>query len=94
MAQKPKKEFYVSWIVKNTGTKTWSNNGIDFVFDGGYHTEQRPIQDLPRSVVPGKSIELKVLLIAPERPDTYNVIWSLRVGQTKFCHMKIVFTVK
>ncbi|MCC7117632.1 MAG: hypothetical protein IT310_03825 [Anaerolineales bacterium] len=90
---KPGKDFYVTWTVKNVGTKEWWNNGIDFIYDGGYRTEQRAIQDLPKTVYPGGSVTLKVLLIAPKRPDSYNVIWALRVGNKSFCHLKITFKV-
>lgn len=91
--QKPGKDFYVTWTVMNTGTKTWSNNGIDFVFESGYRTEQRQLQDLPRSVVSGASINLKVLLTAPKVEGTYQAIWQLKVGQKVFCRMVIVFLI-
>jgi hypothetical protein len=92
--QKPGRDFYVTWAVMNTGTNTWPNNGIDFVYESGYRTEQRQIQDLSRSVVTGDGIDLKILLTAPERPGTYNAIWALKVGQKTFCRMKIVFLVE
>lgn len=89
----PGKNFYVTWTVKNVGTKEWWNNGIDFVYDAGYRTEQRAIQDLSKTVYPGGSVTLRVLLTAPKRPDTYNVIWALKVGNKAFCHMKVSFKV-
>jgi hypothetical protein len=88
------KDFWVTWTVMNTGTETWSNNAIDFVYASGYRTEQRQIQDLSLSVKTGSSINLKILLTAPNKPSTYNAIWALKVGRQAFCHMKIVFTVK
>lgn len=94
VAQKPGKDFYVTWSVMNTGTETWSNNGIDFVYETGYRTEQRQIQDLSRSVVSGGSIGLKILLTAPKNAGTYSAIWALKVGNKAFCHMKIVFKVE
>jgi hypothetical protein len=92
--QNPGEEFYVTWTVMNTGTETWPSTGVDFIYESGYRTEQRQFQDLGYSVTTGSSIDLKVLLEAPERPDTYNVIWALRVGHRTFCHMRIVFLVK
>lgn len=91
---KPGSNFYVSWTVVNNGTSAWSNNGIDFVYDSGYRHQGGPIQDLSRTVPTGGSITLKVLIVAPKREDNYNVIWSLKVGNTMFCHMKVSFTVK
>jgi hypothetical protein len=78
----------------NTGTEVWPNTGIDFIYDSGYRTEDRPIQDLWHSVAPGHSIDLKVLLTAPKNPGNYNVIWVLKVGHKVFCSMKNVFLVK
>jgi hypothetical protein len=92
--QKPGRDFWVTWTVMNTGTETWSNNAIDFAYASGYRTEQRQLQDLPRSVKTGDAIDLKILLTAPNNPSTYNAIWALQVGRKPFCHMKIVFTVK
>lgn len=91
---KPGSNFYVSWTVVNNGTSVWSNNGIDFVYDSGYRHQGGPIQDLYRTVSTGGSITLKVLIVAPKNEGSYNVIWSLKVGNTMFCHMKVSFTVK
>jgi hypothetical protein len=86
--------FYVSWTIVNTGTKAWTYNGVDFVYDSGYRHDGGPIQDLSRTVPRGGKITLKVLIVTPKKEDTYNVIWSLKVGNTMFCHMKVSFTVK
>lgn len=94
VSQKPGTDFYITWRVMNTGTKTWSNNGIDFLYESGYRAEQRQLQDLPLSVVTGGSINLKVLLTAPKAPGTYSTIWKLKVGQTTFCRMQITFLVE
>ncbi len=88
------KIFYVTWTVMNTGTELWPNTGIDFIYDSGYRTEERPIQDLWHSVSPGHTINLKVLFTAPEKGGSYNSIWILKVGHKVFCSMKIVFLVK
>jgi hypothetical protein len=90
---KHKSSFYVSWLILNTGTKTWTNNGVDFVYTGGYRNDEKHIQDLRTTVAPGKSIKLKVLLTAPKTPGDYNVFWSLKVGNTFFCHMKHTFNI-
>jgi hypothetical protein len=88
------KNFYVTWTVMNTGTEVWPNTGIDFIYDSGYRTEERPIQDLWHSVSPGHSINLKVLFTAPKKDGVHNSIWILKVGHKVFCSMKIVFSVK
>lgn len=94
VAQAPGKDFYVTWTVMNTGTKDWWNNGIDFLYESGYRTEQRHLQDLPLTVPSGRSTNLKILLTAPKTAGTYNSIWALKVGRTVFCRMRIEFLVK
>lgn len=89
-----KSKFYVSWTIKNTGTKIWTSNTIDFIYTGGYRSNERPIQDLTSTVKPGGTITVRVLLTASRFPGTYNTFWSLRVGNTKFCHMKQTFEIK
>jgi hypothetical protein len=88
-----KSKFYVSWLIVNSGTKTWTPNTIDFVYTGGYRNDEMHIQDLSLTIPPGKSIKMKVLLTGPKTPGTYNVFWSLKVGNTLFCHMKNTFEV-
>lgn len=91
---KPGSNFYVSWTVVNNGTKTWTRNGVDFVYDAGFRHDGGPVQDISKTILPGGRITLKVLIVPPKKEDVYNVIWSLKVGQTKFCHMKVSFEVK
>lgn len=91
---RPGTKFYASWTVQNSGTKDWPYYGIDFVYRTGYRTDGRPIQDLKNSVASGGTAALSVPLTAPNREDSYNVFWSLKVGNTYFCPMKLTFEVK
>jgi len=94
---RPKEKFTLFVTFRNTGTKTWTNNGVDFVYTGGYRHEGRRIQDLPRTITPGNRITLHVDFIAP-RGDTTSVIydsfWSLQVGRRSFCGVKLSFEVE
>jgi hypothetical protein len=87
-------QFYASWTVLNSGTKVWPDYGIDFVYMSGYGTDGRKIQDLSTTISPGGTITLRVPFTAPKNEDVYNIFWSLRVGNTYFCPMKISFEVK
>jgi hypothetical protein len=91
---KPEKSFTVAWAIQNTGTKTWTANTIDFVYQSGYRHEGRKIQDLGGTVGPGGKVTLKVLIVAPKKEGKYNVIWALMVGNDPFCHLKTSFEVK
>lgn len=94
IVQKAHTTFYVTWAVMNTGTKSWWNNGVDFVHTGGYESNLRPVLDLPETVASGGSISLKIELTAPKKTGPYNVYWSLKVGNNSFCHMKYSFKVE
>ncbi len=91
---KPKESLNISWTIKNNGTKTWTSNTVDFVNTGGFRNNERPIQDLRSTVAPGGTITVKVLITASKFSGTYNVFWTLKVGNTKFCHMKNTFEVE
>ena len=86
--------FYVSITLMNSGTKTWTNNGVDFVYKSGLRNEGRRIQDLPSTVAPGEEITLTSQLVAPKKPGTYSTVWNLKVGNTSFCGVKYSFEVK
>lgn len=87
--------FYVNWTVLNTGTKTWTNNTIDFVYHSGYQNEGRAKQDMAAiAVPPGGKTSVKVLFKAPKSEGIYSAIWSLKVGRSPFCYMKITFEVE
>jgi hypothetical protein len=83
--------FNASWTILNTGTKTWTYNGVDFRYIAGLRMDGRKIQDLPVTVAPGNKITLKIQLTAPNRVDTYSTTWTLRVGRRIFCPMRITF---
>jgi len=89
----PRKGFYASWAVRNTGTKSWTSNTIDFQYRGGYRNVERPLQDLQQTIAPGGQVTLQVFITAPKTLGTYNVFWSLKVGNHFFCPLKISFEV-
>lgn len=89
----PKTEFYAYWTVVNTGTKPWTSNTVDFVYKSGYRHEGKLIQDLSSTVASGRSVTLKVLYKAPKVPGVYTAVWTLKVGNNRFCGMTMYFEV-
>ncbi len=87
------KEFSVTWTVLNTGTKHWTVNTIDFVFQSGFRHEGRSIQDLWKNVAPGNTVNLTVRYKSPKQLGEYRAIWNLRVGNRDFCGMVMSFEV-
>ena len=90
----PGLDFYAFWTVLNTGTKTWPSYGVDVIYLSGLRGESRRIQDISATIPPGNTITLRVPLTAPKNEGFYNVIWTLKVGKTDFCALKITFEVK
>lgn len=85
--------FTAYWTVMNTGTKTWTNNTIDFVYKSGFVNDGRKIQDLTTGVTTGGKVTVGVLFTAPKVPGEYSAIWTLKVGNNPFCNMIIIFNV-
>ena len=90
----PGTSFYAFITFLNTGTKTWTNNGVDFVYVSGFRHDGKRIQDLPSTITPGNRISLKILFTAPKKPNLYKATWSLKVGNNPFCGVRISFEVK
>ncbi len=86
--------FSVAITLFNSGTKTWTNNDVDFQYQSGFRNEGKLIQDLPKTITPGNQITLQFLLTAPDKPDVYSTIWTLKVGNHPFCGVKYSFEVK
>lgn len=90
----PGASFYVSITLFNSGTRAWPQNSVDFRYRNGLRNDGKPIQDFPRTVASGSEITLQILLTAPDKPDIYNTVWSLKVGRRFFCGVKYSFKVE
>ena len=89
------KPFRVTWVVENTGSKTWPKQGVDIVFKSGAHLhEGKPYLDIPTTVGPGGRVTITITMYAPKRSEEYSNRWSLMVGKTYFCGMKTRIVVK
>lgn len=91
---KPGAVIYFSVLLFNNGTRVWPNDSVDFRYKSGFRPEGKPIQDLPKTIEPGQEVSLSVNITAPKKPDTYNTIWTLKVGRTEFCGVKYTFIVQ
>lgn len=85
--------FVALWTIKNIGAKTWSRDGVDFMYKSGYRNAG-PQQDLSKTVAPGEKVTIKITVTAPKKTGTYQTVWMLRSGKIEFCRMDINFKVK
>ncbi|MFZ0548646.1 MAG: NBR1-Ig-like domain-containing protein [Candidatus Promineifilaceae bacterium] len=69
--------FTKTWELLNTGTCTWGTD-YSLVFVTGDQMGGPDIQPLDQVVEPGETIELSVILVAPEEPGDYRSEWKLR----------------
>jgi hypothetical protein len=83
----PRTSFDATWKVKNTGSKKWDRNNIDFVYASGDQIHRVSGYDLDNNVNVGQTITLSVSMQAPRTPSTYTTYWTLRMGGTDFCRM-------
>lgn len=90
----PQTDFDATWKVKNTGTKTWDENSVDFIYVSGTEMNKRPGYDLNSSVKSGQQISLGADMVAPKKSGTYTTTWTLRVGNNDFCKMTLTINVK
>jgi hypothetical protein len=74
---KPGEYFAKLWLVKNTGTCTWTQE-YSLVFVGGSSMLGPQSIPLPKIVPPGDTVELRVDLNAPVEKNTHISNWMLQ----------------
>ena len=67
--------FTKTWSIKNTGTCPWTFN-FKFTFVGGELMNSDTFK-IRRTVAPGASTQISVLLTAPTRPGTHTGYWRM-----------------
>ena len=85
--------FTMSWKVRNTGSATWDENAVDFVYVSGAKLADVKAVDLPKSVEPDGTVTLKVDMVAPSRSGSVRTVWALHQGKTDFCRLNITINV-
>jgi hypothetical protein len=74
----PGEEFTKTWRLRNTGTCTWNTN-YAIVFDHGDSLGGPASATLTSSpIAPGETVEVSVVLTAPDTSGTYQGYWKLR----------------
>lgn len=72
----PGQTFLKTWRLKNTGTLAWTT-AYYLVYFGGEKMGATEAP-LPQEVLPGRTIDLTIQLIAPQIPGHYRSYWKLR----------------
>ncbi len=69
--------FGKSWRIQNTGTCTWTT-AYAIVFASGEQMNAPAETLLPHEVAPGETIDIQLLMKAPDVANTYTGNWMLR----------------
>jgi len=69
--------FTKTWLLRNSGTCTWTKN-YKLVFTLGDKMGGTSPTPIGREVMPGETIEISVDLVAPKNPDYYQGNWMLQ----------------
>jgi hypothetical protein len=87
--------FDTIWTLINTGSTTWVEGNMDFVYQGGTKMHLNgDILDLPTTTAPNQSLVMVVHMQAPATKGTYSESWSLIGGNTNYCSLNMVIQVK
>lgn len=67
------------WVVKNTGTKTWTTNEMDISFASGTNFQKSgaTLVDLGADVAPDNSYTVVIDMVAPANTGTYSTSWTM-----------------
>ncbi len=88
-------DFDLAVTLKNTGTKEWSTDNVDFRYLSGTKFQKKVNAiDLPANVDTGDSIDLVVDMVASTDTGTHEASWGLVNGSTTFCTVNISVKVK
>jgi uncharacterized protein YceK len=87
--------FDTIWTLVNTGSTTWVQGNVDFVYQGGTKMHLNgDILDMPFTTAPNQSLVMVVHMQAPATKGTYSETWSLKEGGTTYCTVSMVIEVK
>ena len=88
-------DFDVVWMVKNTGSKAWISDSVDYKYISGVQMHQVKGYDLHQNVKPGETVKIVVDMSAPSQAGTYTTHWAVVLNNaTTLCKLPFTLTVK
>jgi hypothetical protein len=84
----------VRWVVKNTGSETWTHDAYRSMYYGGVRFANQSNKDLAFDVARGDDITIAMDVIAPSNAGTYNATWTIIRGFQPACFMPLKIVVK
>jgi len=89
--------FDTTWVIQNTGSEAWDQNGVDIGFVGAYnnvylHTGA-DVYDLTNTVEPGWTYNVSVPMIGPFDPGDYGEMWQVQKSGEVICQFYVYVVV-
>ncbi len=86
----PRAEFDARWTIKNTGTKDWDDDAVDYLYVSGTKMQKRGDSfDLDQGLDTGKTIDIIVDMVAPNDLGFYHADWSVRYNGQTMCTLPV-----
>ena len=73
----PGESFTKVWQLRNAGTTTWTTDYV-FAFIGGAQMDAPAQVSLTRTVAPGDTVDISVVMVAPQENGVYRGFWEMR----------------
>lgn len=97
-----RESFTVAWKVRNTGSRVWYRDTVEFAYYSGTRMYDKQVYKLPVDIPRHEYVTLKVGMTAPRNSGTYHTVWSLRRGGVAypnpggdyFCHVELRIRVR
>ncbi len=88
-------DFDTVWTIKNTSSKTWDGNSVDYKFVSGTKLQKYgSYYDLHQTVKPGETIKVTLDMVAPSTTGYYTTNWALVQNNTTLCNLTMTLRVK
>ncbi len=89
--------FETSWVLQNTGSASWDQNGVDIGFVGAvdniYLHTGPDMYDLTSTVEPGWTYNISVPMMAPFGPGSFGEMWQVQSGGQVICQFYVYIVV-
>ncbi|MBN1302841.1 MAG: hypothetical protein JXA13_00295 [Anaerolineales bacterium] len=79
----PGQQFFKTWTLKNTGTCTWDSS-YKLVYWDGDMMGSAYVYDFPGYAAPEDTVDVSILLYAPEEDGQYQGFWRIQSPQGAF----------
>jgi hypothetical protein len=93
----PSYGFGITWVVQNTSSQPWNQDGTDLVYLGAINGQRLhqnyDMYDLTATVQPG-NYTVNGSLITPPTAGQYGEAWAIMSGSTTLCTFWVIVNVQ